>query len=275
MAPATWAPRGPAARVDGECCVPRWCACAPSSTPASATTTARRPRTWRTALAAYRQPGRQPPRDARRCSSTRACSCPVVAVLGEVEVDDAGLAHDKSSDKAARSVCEGRPLERHARVGRWTTCAPSPTPVSPATTASASPDVDGRARGVRREPGGSRAGRRSQVAPARPPARAGGRGPRRGGARRARGWRTTRPPTWPPCCMTSPRRAARPAGLHLLRAMAPVGPGRPPGPGGGAADAPRRRVQDGADALVVDVAGPVPFAVEGESLTQPGRRASC
>ena len=74
-------------------------ACAPSSTPASATTTARRPRTWRRRWRRTSGPAAAAwPRS--RSSSTRACSCPVVAVLGEVEHDDAGLAHDKSSDMA-------------------------------------------------------------------------------------------------------------------------------------------------------------------------------
>jgi hypothetical protein len=33
-----------------------------------------------------------------------------------------------------------------------------------------------------------------------------------------------------------------------------------------AADAAKAAIQDGADALVLDVAGPTPFAIEGEDL---------
>ncbi len=120
------------------------------------------------ALTAYQQPGGSRLATLAVLQHARLL-VPVVAVLGEVEVDDAGLAHDKSSDMA--------------------------------TVLMTSPD-----------------GRRGLLA-------------------------FTSLETmsrWDP--------AARPVPV-----AAPL-----------AAQAAR---QDRADALVVDVAGPVPFAVEGESLT--------
>lgn len=120
------------------------------------------------ALAAYQRPGGSRLAALQVLQHARLL-VPVVAVLGEVEVDEAGLAHDKSSDMA--------------------------------TVLMTSPD-----------------GRRGLLAFT-------------SSATMAR---------WDP--------AARPVPV-----AAPL-----------AAQAAR---QDRADALVVDVAGPVPFAVEGESLT--------
>ena len=120
------------------------------------------------ALSAYQQPGGSRLATLQVLQHARLL-VPVVAVLGEVEHDDAGLAHDKSSDMA--------------------------------TVLMTSPD-----------------GRRGLLAFT-------------SSATMAR---------WDP--------TARPVPV-----AAPL-----------AAQAAR---QDRADALVVDVAGPVPFAVEGESLT--------
>ena len=48
--------------------------------------------------------------------------------------------------------------------------------------------------------------------------------------------------------------------------MARLGPGGPSGAGHGARSRRRSAVQDGAEALVVDLAGPVSFVVEGDDL---------
>ena len=101
---------------------------------------------------------------------------------------------------------------------------------------------------------------------------AGGGGARRGRGRRARAGARQDLATWPTVLMQRPRRPHGAAGLHRHRRAAPRGtprPGRcrsrPPPP-------PRSAVQDGAAALLVDVAGPVPFVVEGEDLARPGPR---
>ncbi|WP_415839396.1 SseB family protein, partial [Nocardioides zeicaulis] len=67
---------------------------------------------------------------------------PVVAVLGEVEVDDHGLAHDKSSDMAAVLVQAGDgstgllAFTSTAAMARWDPAA-RPVPVTAGTAATA------------------------------------------------------------------------------------------------------------------------------------------
>ena len=124
-------------------------------------------------------------------------------------------------------------------------------------------------RAARRDAGG---------AAARPAARAGRRGARRGGARRA-GAGARQDLRHGDRADAGARRPHGAAGVHQHRGAAPVEARRPAG-AGAVATAAEAAVQDGADAMLVDVAGPVLFVVEGDDLRElaqgprAGRRVS-
>ena len=81
---------------------------------------------------------------------------------------------------------------------------------------------------------------------------------------------TTRPPTWRPCWCEAPTAAAGLLAFTSDRADGHVGPGGAAGAGAGATAA-TAAVQDGAAALVVDVAGPASYVVDGRR-PDPARR---
>ncbi len=93
------------------------------------------------ALAAYRQPGGSRLAALQVLQHARLL-VPVVAVLGEVEVDDAGLAHDKSSDMATvlMTAPDGRrgllAFTSAAAMARWDPAA-RPVPVATRLAAQA------------------------------------------------------------------------------------------------------------------------------------------
>ena len=126
------------------------------------------------------------------------------------------------------------------------------------------PGAGRRAGGVRRGPGGGRRGR-AGGAGAGAPAGAGRGGARRGRRSTSAVSRTTRAATWRRCCSPAPTAGWRcsPSPASTRCGAGTPRPGRCPSP---PSWPPARRCRTSAAALVVDVAGPVTFVVEGDDL---------
>ena len=174
------------------------------------------------------------------------------------------VTHSTLADGVARHTRAGRQSVGGARARRaHASRRVIPDPGFAGDDGSAAPPSWPR-RWPRATPTRRRTPRRSRVLPALPPPGAGRRGARRGRVRRRRagpregqrhGDRAD----------PGRRRPAGAARLHRHRGPRRLGPRGPPGAGRGQVAA-RSALQDGAAALVVDVAGPVRFVVEGDDL---------